>query len=80
MAVMQISIGDNDITEHKKEEAQIKEEPKQTNTSNSSSNVNKINMNFQPQQQQQQQQTNMMPQPRTTSGKNMNNLFGPPKK
>jgi hypothetical protein len=84
MAVMQISIGDNDITEQKKEETQQqlpKEEPKPintVNTSNSSSNVNKFNMNFQPQLQQ-QPSSNMMPQTRSISGKNVSNLFGQPK-
>ena len=82
MAVMQISLGDNDITEQKKEETQQqlpKEEPKPintVNTSNSSSNVNKFNMNFQPQQ---QPSSNMMPQTRSISGKNVSNLFGQPK-
>ena len=81
---MQISIGDNDITEQKKEETQQslpKEEPKPintVNTSNSSSNVNKFNMNFQPQLQQ-QPSSNMMPQTRSISGKNVSNLFGQPK-
>lgn len=78
MAVMQINIGDNEITEHKKEEAPPVEEPKQANvntinTSNSSTNINKINTNMNLQQQQQ-------PQTRTVSGKSMTNLFGPSKK
>ena len=86
MAVMQISIGDNDITEQKKEETQQqqslpKEEPKTINTmntSNSSSNVNKFS--FQPQPQQQPPSSTMMPQTKSVSGKNVSNLFGTTKK